>query len=327
MVTQKIQNQRNCNVESALCVLPQNFTAPNTRLGNRLFKDSSELLSGEDFLFSPFGLKNHVRIKCNFNLLSSQTGFLLSWYDKAVYNAICSIYQEKKSLKLLTRNGNVAITYSNIYGVLVGHTCTPSHEQLRTIGESISKLRMVSVRIDYTAQVPTNKGTPPTSAIIEDYLLNAAIVALTVRGVETSGIILRAEPILYTYAQETHHQLFSVPTDLLSVRIVEKSAPGKEVLGAFIQNTTTSIMLRHYLLWRIGYSQDNYKQNRIVLSNLTDELSLPTDTRTQQQRIRSLCLQIFDYLQYFGIIKSFKLEMEGHKFVAIQFETQKSGQF
>ena len=68
--------------EKALCIIPHNYTAPNTRLGNSLFKAPQDLITGDDIFFCPYGPQKSTRITCKFTVNPLREIFL-SWYDSS----------------------------------------------------------------------------------------------------------------------------------------------------------------------------------------------------------------------------------------------------
>lgn len=304
--------------EKAVNVLPKNYVAPNTRLSYKLFADSVGMVTGEEMDFAPFGYQKDTTITCTFR--PTNTGQVsLTWYDKAAYNAICSIYQEKKNLHL-DNMGHISMSFCNIYAVMVGHSGFPNQKQIDAVEKSVDKMRFINARIDYSAQCRKHNTLEPIVAEIDGYLLNATKISLTCGCTKSSGICLKEAPALYTYAQATNGQVLTKSLELLDIRSVVKDTSGNTALGDRQQNTQTNIALRHYLLWRVCCEQHASRNGRIVFENLIKNLGLHAQSRSEKQRIRNYCQQVMNYWVFCRFVASYTLKQEGHSYQALEFQ-------
>ena len=150
----------------------------------------------------------------------------LTYYDRSVYNAICTLY---------ARGGNEYITRQMIYQVMAGNEdAYLNPKQAADIGNSITKFMYGGVHIDATEEV--KRHNIGGSFIYDTNLLHAERGRFNLNGTITECIHILRPPVLLEYSS-SKNQIANIP-------IMALATP--------INNNSDVLALKAYLLDRVS---------------------------------------------------------------------------
>lgn len=136
----------------------------------------------------------------------------LTYYDRSVYNAICTLY---------ARGGNEYLTYQMIYQVMTGNEdAYLNPKQAADIKESVTKFMYGGIHIDATEEV--KKHNIGGSFIYDTNLLHAERGRYNLNGTITECIHIIKPPVLLEYAG-SKNQIFPIPIMALATPINNSS--------------------------------------------------------------------------------------------------------
>lgn len=166
----------------------------------------------------------------------------LSYYDRSVYNAICTLY---------ARGGNEYITKQMIYQVMAGNEdAYLNPKQAADIGNSITKFMYGGVHIDATEEV--KKHNISGSFTYDTNLLHAERGRFNLNGTVTECIHIIKPPVLLEYAG-SKDQIANIP-------IMALATP--------VNNNSEVLALKAYLLDRIHAMRGKDPQRDISYSSI-----------------------------------------------------------
>lgn len=166
----------------------------------------------------------------------------LSYYDRSVYNAICTLY---------ARGGNEYITYQMIYQVMTGNEdAYLNPKQAADIKESVTKFMYGGIHIDATEEV--KKHNIGGSFIYDTNLLHAERGRYNLNGTITECIHIIKPPVLLEYAG-SKNQIFPIP-------IMALATP--------INNSSDISALKAFLLDRIASMRGTDPQRDIAYTSI-----------------------------------------------------------
>lgn len=276
------------DIELLKSVLPKNYIMPNNKLAQKITDDVIKYNKANSLLVNK--QKNIISmVELNYddkNIQITETDKKFTAYDRAVHNAICSIYEA----------GNRLFTPDQVYRCMNGLDDQQyvSPQAVGAITKSIDKSRRIHVKVDCTKEAQAyNKKAE--KMIMDGYILAATRINVKAGGKEVTGYELNNKPILYRYAQMTK-QIITVPSKLLNTKDVIKSTPDV-------------IVIREYLIRRIEgmKNEKNNLKNQIAFEKVYIELDQPNPIKQKAQKIR----ETIDIL-----LKKFKNEkyIKGHEF-------------
>jgi hypothetical protein len=207
-------------------------------------------------------------------------GGALSTYDKSILNGVTSLME----------SGNTVFSIPMLYHAMTGRQNPTVDEALYDeISGKLEKMRRMMLSIDLSEE---NKAhyvigeddleLEVTDVTLEGYLLPLNKVSGVVNGKRTELFQILQHPPLYTYSK-MRRQLASVPISLL---------------GAPVNNNSTTIPLRTYLLQRVEMMKNprnSIVQNSILYESIYKELGALDASKTRKQRIRNYATTILDY--------------------------------
>ena len=216
----------------------------------------------------------------------------LTAFDRAVCTAVASLFFA----------GNRHLTSRMVYQVLCGNKAkvNPTPDILKQISRSISRMSVIRVTVDATAEVRAKRNV---RAEYEDYLLNTTIVRATINGVMADCVQVNTPPILYLYA--------NAKNQIARMNI--------KMLDAPINNTPENIELKDYLMRRIsGTRSDKSKLNNTIrYDTIYEYLELEATgysvqgLRDKKKAVRDTVKRILEDWTTKGEIKGFNEVSEG----------------
>lgn len=227
-------------------------------------------------------------------------GSVISGYDKAVMDAIYSIWAERDE-----EGEACSMKYTEIYNRMNGGRTTRmnagTHDQIR---RSIQKLRRLNLVLyinsdlervaKYFGMEDVVKHNPQV-ARVEGYLLDARNITFSLpTGKTTDGIRVLSCPILYQYA-EAQHQIITVSSEWITL-------PGN--------TTEKKISVRDYLISYIrsdDYRDRNF-QKRLSYKAILEGAGIEwSRERKNQYKDRTLVNDILNYYISIGAIKGYDI--------------------
>ncbi len=181
------------------------------------------------------------------------TKHLTEW-DKRVYIAISSLFA----------GGNKTFTIGQIYKTM-GNDGSPSTAQARKINDSLTKMGTARLYISNKSEIEAGYNYPPFE--YDENFLYFKRVSVIVNGIKTTGIFLKEEPPLMSFARGRNQ---ITPINL-------------ELLKSPISKTEANLRIDDYLLEYIGHLRKNKKlSNKITF----DTLCKACNALTSKQRER-----------------------------------------
>ena len=166
----------------------------------------------------------------------------LTYYDRSVYNAICTLY---------ARGGNEYITRQMIYQVMTGNEdAYLNPKQAADIDSSITKFMYGGIRINATEEI--EKHHIAGSAVYDTNLLHAERMKHNLNGTTTDCIHIIRPPVLLEYAGGKN-QIANIP-------IMSLATP--------INNSSDVLALKAYFLDRIHAMRGKDPQRDISYNSI-----------------------------------------------------------
>ncbi|MDL2232106.1 hypothetical protein LJC63_00810 [Ruminococcaceae bacterium OttesenSCG-928-L11] len=240
-------------------------------------------------------MPNHMRI---------EGGGALSTYDKSIINGVTSLLE----------SGNTVFSIPMLYHAMTGKQNPTVDEQLaEEISTKLEKMRRMMISIDLTeeneAQIITDENGERriTDVILDGYLLPLNKVSGKINGKHAELYQILQHPPIYTYSK-MKRQLASVKLSLL---------------GAPVNNNSTTIPLKTYLIQRIELMKN--PRNKIVQTNILyesvyKELNASDANKTKKMRIRNYTTTILQYFVEQGYIRSFTEYKDGRSVAGIRIQ-------
>lgn len=201
-------------------------------------------------------------------------------FDKRVYIAISALHNA----------GNRIITLTQIHYAM-GNTARPASKQLKSINNSITKMRNANVFID-TLEESLAYNYPRFK--YEDYLLPVARATALVNGkIADAAIQLKGEPPLITFARQ-RKQISTITV---------------KVLQSPMHKTNANLLIDDYLIERISRARAGKQPTKILYSTIYEKAQITTP----KQRLRAPD-KIKTYLEHYkscGLIADFTLLSDG----------------
>lgn len=275
-------------VPATKTALPAYLTAPVCKLVGELSRDF--INQGQQAISVGGGSANAVILAS----LSADDNVTLparfTPYDRAVFSAVCSELE----------SGNTTIWPSRIFRVMSGKADARVDEHMaKRVGESLRRMMMAWVKIDYSQQAQLYGHEDVDSYIIEGNMLYAEAVVIRCGGQEIEGYRIVHTPPVLEYARRMK-QIISVPLKRLDT-------------GSAVRNSAENIMLKHYLIQRIEKARNpkNYMRGRVLYDTIFKECQLETTHKTQRSRYRATVRKLLDYWTSDGYILGYSSDVEG----------------
>lgn len=226
----------------------------------------------------------------------------LASYDKSIVNAVTSLLE----------SGNTMFSIPMLYHAMTGKQNPTIDDALYDeISSKIERMRRMMLSIDLTEENEAHflTGKQGEQLYISDVKLEGYILPLTkisgmVNGKKTELYQIIQEPPLYTYSK--------MRRQLASVRI--------SLLGAPVNNNSTTIPLKTYLLQRIEMmknTKNNIESCNILYSSIYKELDAQDAGKTKKMRIRTYTTAILDYFIHQRYISGYNEYKSGRTIAGI----------
>ena len=304
------QNRRSLYIQTDFLdkIMPQTFYIPNSKVANSLTNPAITFDVGTFDVEVNKQKDISVQVTLNFDdeniEIVEKNGKRLTAFDRSVLNSVCSRYEA----------GNLTFTPDQIYRTMNGLTEREfvSKESRARIIESIDKMRLLEVKIDYTEEA-TKLYKHPTSESLSKYIISSYLLALSKVELTTSngvvqGYKLLEKPIIYTYSQH-NNQIISVPINLLNTKDYLRTSPEVTVI-------------REYLIRRIAVMKNELKKsNRILFEKIHTELNLTDIDKKKSKKIRDTVEKILTKFKDDGYISEFTFFKKGNAFAGVSINT------
>ncbi len=232
-------------------------------------------------------------------------GGQLSTYDKSIINGVTSLIE----------SGNTVFSVPMLYHAMTGKQNPTVDDQLADeICTKLERMRRMMITIDLSEESSARFFTDEMgeqlqieNLSIDGYLMPLNRIHGTINGKTANLYQILQHPPLYSYSK-MKRQLASVPIFLL---------------GAPVNNNSTTIPLKTYLLQRIELMKN--KKNCIVsptilYDSIYEELGAETATKVKKLRIRTYTSTILEYFVEHNYIKSYAPFKKGRTMAGIKIE-------
>lgn len=222
----------------------------------------------------------------------------LTPYDRAVYNAIVTLYVD---------GGNEYITPLMIYRAMTASSDAKLNPKpYKAISESLTKLMYSRLTIDASAEAAAYGAS---SFKYEGTAIAAERVTVACKGNVEERLHLLKAPILYEYAS-SKNQISRAPIELLSTPI---------------NKNEETIILQEYLLRRIQAMKNNDKLSKTILyDSVLQEIGIKetagTQNRIKKRKIRDHTKIMLDYWKEKEFIKDYQENTKGTSIVSVTME-------
>ncbi len=288
------------DVQELRSIIPKDVFITNSRVANEL----RHLSPNEEHTLT-VGRKGSqlVEIKTTINFndknIQFQGNATISAYDKIVHDAVCSLYSA----------GNEIFTPEMVYRAMNGMVESEfvSPKSIKMIVESLEKLRVTDIAIDYTEQLRmTNTQDNFDMARVSGAMLLMQKVTVSTGGVTKWAYRLVANPILYEYSKLLK-QIIPIPLQLLNTKETTRS-------------TDTVIIIRQYILQRVELMKNkkNNMHSRIISYDSIYELLDAPEDRKLRATIRSQTERLLDNYVNIRYIDHYEIVRRGRAITGVQ---------
>ena len=285
-------------IENSIAHSPKSFVMPNHKVINAISKSGVEGYSEIEIAATKV-LKKYPEIKTTATLIFDENINLpknFNQYDRAVFNAVCSLYEA----------GNRSFTPTMVFRTMTGRTneefIKPSN--LTRVIKSIEKQRTALVKIDCDSEF--EKRNLPRVKAFDDYILPIKSATIVINGTETKGYVFWGKPMLYEYCEATK-QIITVPIHLLNTKTVK--------------STPEIIVIKEYLLREINNKKKNHRNNnKMRYDTIFSECGIEIADRTKEKRYRDYIKRLLEEWKTMDHIKAYKEYTQGRKIVGIEIK-------
>lgn len=213
-------------------------------------------------------------------------------YDKIVHDAVCSLYAA----------GNETFTPEMVYRAMNGMVESEfvSPKSISMIVESLEKMRVTDIAIDYTDQLRmTNPSDTFDLARVSGAMLLMQKVTVSTGGVTKWAYRLTSMPVVYEYSRLIK-QIIPIPLQLLNTKETTRS-------------TDTVIIIRQYILQRVELMKNkkNNMNSRTISYDTIYELLNTPDDRKLRKTVRDQTERLLDNYVNIHYIKSYEIVKKG----------------
>ena len=253
-------------------------------------------------------------------ILNKNGRYKITGYDRRVYNAVGTLW--------LNRRTTVSLT--EIFAVMNGYARkNPSGSQLRAVEKALNKLQSILVYIDLTEELKSemiedkealveagvikNKTDSVKSAVIKDNMLHFRVgIIRSEQGKVFKSIQILGEPSLLTY-NRAKGTLLSIPMEYIGLK--ESNA------------TEKTIAFQDYLLMRIiGYRNGRLREKKILYDTLYRDSGIERPKLSKDFiRDRETVQRLMKEWKSKGLISGYEEIKEGRSYVGIVFEVDVVG--
>ena len=219
-------------------------------------------------------------------------------YDKIVHDAVCSLYAA----------GNETFTPEMVYRAMNGMVESEfvSPKSIKMIVDSLEKMRMTDISIDYTEQIRmTNPEDSFDMARVSGAMLMLQKVTVSTGGVTKWAYRLVSSPVIYEYSKLLK-QIIPIPLQLLNTKETTRS-------------TDTVIIIRQYILQRVELMKNkkNKMSSRVISYDSIYELLNTPDDRKLRATIRSQTERLLDNYVNIHYIEGYEIQHKGRAITGV----------
>lgn len=278
--------------------IPKNYVMPNHKIVNAIAKygaDGYDEIAVTNVIPKEPEIKTKVTLQFDDNIELPKN---YTQYDRAVFGAICSLYEE----------GTTHFTPSMVYRVMTGKTgdlkVTP--QTISAVTRSIEKQLVLRVSIDATEELRKRKIDDSGYYKKRTYILPLEYDDYLINNTKVKGYRLISPPRIYEFCKLTR-QIVTVPLKLLNTKSV--------------RSTPEIIVIKEYLVRQIELIKNNYRNNsKMLYETIFTECGINTTHKTTEQRYRTYISKILSEWVDMEYIKSHKEYKKGNKVVGIEIK-------
>lgn len=294
---------------------PRSHTMPINRLANELQHDI--INSGQiDLIVANRGKKSEITsyVLATYDQPDgiTMTGRPYTEYDRQVQDAVSSLWEYGDESHIVTPDMVFrAMTHRT-------HSECPSPKQIKTVTESLEKMRRIHITVDATEEL-RKRGLENVQCRFDDYLLSLRAVEVRTGERTVKAYLINTEPVLLTYAKLTR-QLATVPGELLDVKEVDAAG---NITAVSIANNDSRIAVRGYLLRRIAVMRHDRrgktKQSNIIrFDSVFQETGISKDSNAAN--VKRYIIQVLDFYKASGYISGYQTRKKGTGIDAVCIE-------
>ncbi|MCQ2432098.1 MAG: hypothetical protein MJ175_05770 [Clostridia bacterium] len=290
------------DVQELRSIIPKDVFITNSRVANEL-----PHMSPNKETRLAVGRKGsqlvEIKSTINFNDKNIQlaNNASITAYDKIVHDAVCSLYAA----------GNETFTPEMVYRAMNGMVESEfvSPKSIKMIVDSLEKMRVTDISIDYTDQMRMlNPDDPYDLARVSGAMLQMQKVTVSTGGVTKWAYRMVSFPIVYDYSRLVK-QIIPIPLQLLNTKETTRS-------------TDTVIIIRQYILQRVELMKNkkNNMNSRIISYDSIYELLDTPDDRKLRATIRSQTERLLDNYVNIHYIDSYEIVRKGRAITGVQIK-------
>lgn len=280
-------------------IKPRKHIDPNSKVAKKITEAALYEEAGAELNVKGKKEKGQARTAVSLNYEGEGVSInkQLTQFDREVHNAITTLFVA----------GNTNITIAQIWEQLSGSNKSPNPKQAEEVRESVDKQRFTKIKIDFTEEARGREltdmdGNPVTKFVYEGYFVNADKARIrTANGREIEGYIVNKAPALYVHGSALRQVI------TYDAKLLDTSEAG--------QNTRENIVIKNYLLRRIGEMKGKSKWERRIKYETVYKVAgyegEGSPDKKQRKRINDYVLECMKIWQAHGHVSGFREYKEG----------------
>lgn len=237
----------------------------------------------------------------------SITGYEFNYYDKAIFDAICSLYfagNEYISLPMIFRNLTSKDSHYN-----------PAPSILESVAYSIEKMRRIDISINLEEELQYFKKCRSGYENIDTFLisekfLNVQFVTVKMKGKIINVMKILSEPVLLKYARFRN----------------QIAKYDKKILDTPPNKTREIIICQSYMVHRITTMKSSSKISRFILFDTIYSYIPDIEEKKQnvntfkkfKKNLHSAIISILNYWKEINFIDDYNIHFQGKKYNKIE---------
>lgn len=250
----------------------------------------------------------------NITFTRNDKTIVLNDYDRAVFNAIITLYL----------NGTTAFTLPMLYGAITGKENSDIYLKPETKSEllaALNKLRKSEVELKFDNEAgqytfTDESGNTLTLHRFKETIINIGEADITINGNPVRAYVISSKPKLLSYAQ-AKKQIVKTPYKALELK---HNAEGKTRTG--LKNTPEVIALRQFLIDEIARINSPKQSNHITYDAIYSRVAFvkQIDELNKKQKLstRQSTLAILNNFVAENYIKAYKEVTQGRAYHHIE---------
>lgn len=295
-------------------VKPKSLMSPNTKVANCVFNSTNieAFLNPQDIEISGRKAKKHryVRDVSCFQMISEmKLPANINLYDKHVFSAICTLYEE------LDRLGKETVMTSKmIYQTFTG-TDPTTEAQVQEVTDSVHRMMCTILEFDWREHAIMNKLISSkdyqSESCLNDYIIKrqnmiyAKEIVARIRGHEVQAFFIMELPPLFNYSKKVNQ--------VTATKIENKNITS-------LKSTRKRVLLKEYLINRIDLlknAKNNVSNKLIRFDTMFSECGLSDMNKTEKMRMRNYIFDLLNELIKKKEILSYEVETLGREKIGI----------